>query len=99
VTKNLNHKIVLAILFTIGLVTAWNSSGFYHVDEHFQILEFSGLKMGINKVSDLAWEYNAQIRPALQVFIAYAVFSTSDLLGIGSPFIKTFFLRFITLLF
>jgi len=99
VSQNLVHKIVLTFLFTVGLVTAWNSSGFHHVDEHFQIIEFSGLKLGINKASDLAWEYKSQIRPAFQVLIAYVVFSASDFVGINSPFTKTFLLRLITLLF
>lgn len=53
------HKIVFAIAFVIYSITAMNSSGYYHFDEHYQIIEFVDLKMDINTTEYLPWEYNS----------------------------------------
>ena len=39
------------------LVTAWFSNLFYYPDEHFQALEFLGLKLGITPPSAMPPEY------------------------------------------
>ncbi|WP_106831233.1 hypothetical protein [Parabacteroides pacaensis] len=43
---------ILVIYFLIAI----HSSGYYHPDEHFQIIEFAGLKAGWNQAADLPWE-------------------------------------------
>jgi phosphatidylinositol glycan class B len=58
------------IIFVIYLITAIFSSGYHHPDEHFQLIEFAGLEGGWNTSADLPWEYDAQIRPALQPMLA-----------------------------
>lgn len=93
------HKITLIFLFVIGLITAWKSSGFYHGDEHYQIIEFAGLKLGTHETNEVAWEYQHKMRPAIQVFITYTVFSLSKVIGITSAFTKVFLLRLLSLLF
>lgn len=80
----------------IYLATALNSSGYYHPDEHFQIIEFAGLKAGWNSSVDLTWEYDAQIRPALQPVIALLCINLLDSLDIYSPFLKEMTLRLLT---
>ena len=92
------HRVVLAIAFIIYLVTAINSKGYFHFDEHYQIIEFACLKMGINAPSDLAWEYDAQIRPAIQPAVAVAVFSTLHGFGITDVYTLALSLRILTLL-
>ena len=76
------------ILFSalIFIVTAWFSEGFYHWDEHFQITEFTGLKLGLTEQSELPWEYNCQMRPGIQPFIAYSIFKSVSFAGISDPF-------------
>ena len=73
------------VLFFFSWV-AVNSHGYYHPDEHFQLIEFAGLKLGWNETSDLAWEYNEQIRPTIQVVIATAVIGSLQSLGMENPY-------------
>jgi phosphatidylinositol glycan class B len=60
----------LLLIGAIYLLTAIHSNGFHHPDEHYQIVELAGLKGGWNTGANLTWEYDAQIRPALQPMIA-----------------------------
>ena len=59
-----NYIYLLSILTLI--ITAFFSSGYYHFDEHFQILEFAGLKLKMTLATNLPWEYTYQMRPAIQ---------------------------------
>ncbi len=77
------------------LITAHYSLGFYQSDEHFQILEFAALKLGLTEVAALPWEYEAKMRPALQPLIAFGV---HKFLG-GNPWTVSFALRGLTALF
>ncbi len=86
------RRLLLAgVLF--HLLAAWLSVGFYHPDEHFQILELAGLKLGIDRPSDLPWEYAAEIRSAFQPALAYALISAAKVLGVTDPFDQTLLLR------
>jgi len=91
----MNRKIVL-LGVVAHLCAAIFSAGFYHYDEHFQILEFAGLKLGLNETTDLAWEYPEQIRPALQPAIAYALIKTCHVLHLRSPFAQALILRLLS---
>jgi len=91
------HKTVLGVAFIIYLVTAINSKGYYHWDEHYQIIEFAGLKTGTNMSSDLAWEYAVQIRPAFQPAVCFLVFELFYTVGITDPYVLAFALRLLTL--
>ena len=66
-------RIMLAgVLFT--LLFALLSRGFYHPDEHFQILEYARLKLfGAETTDYMPWEYHAMMRPGIQPFIAWAL--------------------------
>jgi len=83
----------------VYLLTAINSIGYHHPDEHYQIVEFAGLKGGWNTGEDLAWEYDAQIRPALQPMLALAVFKVLNGVGITDPFQLSAGLRILTAIF
>ena len=50
----------------LNLVAAFQSWGFHHFDEQFQILEFASYKLGNSPVTDLPWEFDARIRPWFQ---------------------------------
>jgi len=99
-SKSLNkfHKTVLIIAFAVYLITAFNSKGYFHYDEHYQIIEFANLKLGVNDPSDLAWEYEAQIRPAIQPAICVAVFKILHGFGITDAYTLALSLRLLTLL-
>lgn len=92
------HKIVLIIAFFFYLITAIHSKGYFHYDEHYQIIEFADLKLGLNAPSDLAWEYEAQIRPAIQPAICVVIFKTLHYLGVTDAYTLILSLRLLTLL-
>lgn len=88
------------ILFILALIwyslTAYYSIGYYHADEHYQIIEFAGIIDGSNTAEDLPWEFKAKIRSALQPTIAHFIFKTCELFSIYNPYNKTFLLRLLT---
>jgi phosphatidylinositol glycan class B len=86
------------VLFAIALygITAWSSEGFYHPDEHFQILEFANYKLGRTPATELAWEFRAQIRSGVQPMLAYGAIRAAEAVGLTSPFTQAFLLRLIT---
>ena len=86
-------QLVAALVFVI---TAIFSTGFHHWDEHFQVLEFAGWKLGLSPVQDLPWEFAARIRPAIQPFIVVQVHHFMGLFGSVDPFVITFVLRAIS---
>ena len=87
---------IYIVAVIVYIVTAINSNGYYHPDEHYQIIEFAGIKSGWNIGNDLTWEYNAQIRPALQPSMALCLFKFFSLFGITNPFLLAMGLRLIT---
>jgi GPI mannosyltransferase 3 len=90
-----NRKIYI-IAALIFLLTAWFSVGYNHFDEHFQVLEFAGLKLGLTEKANLPWEYNCMMRPALQPLVVYSVYKTVSLAGVTDPFIFTFIIRLLS---
>lgn len=94
--KKENLKIILMAAFLIHIFAAVNSVGFHHLDEHYQILEFAGLKTGLNRPSDLPWEFAARVRPTVQPAIAYVIIEASDFAGIKDPFDQAMVTRFLS---
>lgn len=89
-------SIIVLFMVVLYFFTAKNSNGFYYADEHFQIVEFANLKLGNNEVSDMAWEYEAKIRPAVQPVLCYFFIKGFSLFSINSPYDIAFGLRLIT---
>ena len=100
-TNLLTHK--KSVLYIGGIVffllTAFFSEGFYHGDEHFQIIEFAQFKLGKTAQVNLPWEFEAQIRPTLQPVLAMGIFYVCDLISIIDPHTQAFVLRLITSIF
>ena len=82
-----------AILF---VVVAFFSQGFNQFDEHTQVMEFGGYKLGMVQEKNLSWEYASKMRPAIQPLMVYCTHKTMDLIGIDSPFSIAFILRLFT---
>lgn len=89
----------LALLAIITLVTAWFSETFFFPDEHFQILEYMAMKLGLTNPADLPWEYAAKARPFLQPFLYYLIAKPLMILGLKDAFDLMFVLRLITGMF
>jgi GPI mannosyltransferase 3 len=92
------YQLLLPAAIGIFLWAAWMSEGYYHPDEHFQIIEFGQYLLGVNDQTDLAWEFKAQIRPALQPMMAAGLIGFFRLIGLENPFYLAFILRAITAL-
>lgn len=89
----------LYLAIGIFLVTSWFSTGFNQSDEHFQISEFAGFKLGINEVHDLAWEYQARMRPTLQPAMVVVAHKTAAIFGCENPFTIAWLLRLLSAAF
>jgi phosphatidylinositol glycan class B len=77
-------------------LAAFMSEGFFHPDEHFQILEFANYKLGAIPAADLPWEFAAKMRPALQPALALGFIKISHALGVVNPFTIAFGLRLLS---
>lgn len=81
----------------LALLTAcWFSVGFHQGDEHFQLLEFAGYKLGFIKAEQLPWEFGERMRPATQPAIAYALHRLCGIFGEVNPYHFAFLLRLIS---
>lgn len=96
--KSLSNVYIIGFVLVcvIYFTTAYNSHGFYHADEHYQIIEFAGLKSGTHSAEELAWEFKAQIRPMLQPSICFIVFNVLDTIKIRDPYTQAFVLRMLS---
>lgn len=84
------------ILLLVHLVTSIFSHGVFHCDEHFQIIEFVGFKLGWVSPEALPWEYTAQIRPWLQPFLYFIPTKALAELGFRDPFILEGLMRILS---
>ncbi len=100
--NKLDLKLQYYFFFTaiiIYSIAAFFSVGYFHEDEHYQIIEFAGILNGKNGPDDLTWEYKEKIRSAIQPALAYWIFEGCDVLRISNPYTKAFILRLMTGLF
>jgi len=86
----------LQALFLLLVITAWWSIGFHHNDEHFQILEFADLKLGLTPTTDLPWEFHDQIRSWFQPAVALLVIRGFHGVGVTDPFVIAAALRLLS---
>lgn len=95
--KNLyfKNKIYFISIVTL-LISSIFSVGFFHPDEHYQILEFANYKMGNINATQLPWEFQAKIRPTLQPIFALFSIKLLNSISISSPFTIAFILRLIS---
>ncbi|MBN4065989.1 hypothetical protein JYT51_01495 [Candidatus Amoebophilus asiaticus] len=89
-------KNIYIISIIILVLTTIFSLGYHHFDEHFQILEFAGLKLNLTTASNLPWEYHNQMRSSIQPAIVVYVHKFFGLFGVDNPFTITIFLRLIS---
>jgi|SRR5690606_41444091 phosphatidylinositol glycan class B len=80
---------LLAVAALVYVTAAWNNVGYYHADEHYQLIEFSGLKLGWNSEENLAWEYHSMIRPTFLVWVCYIILDLFKSLGVADPYKAT----------
>lgn len=81
--------LIVQILYCITAV------GFYHPDQHFQIIEFSSYQLAEASGATSVWELAAQIRPTLQVYLFSAFVKTCRLIHIYDPYVQLTLLRLV----
>jgi hypothetical protein len=84
--------LLLVSLFWHVIAAVFNE-GFFHFDEHYQIIEFASAKFGITDPKDLAWEYGARLRPWLLPAAFYMLLKLGAFLGLINPFTQVFLFR------
>jgi hypothetical protein len=77
---------LVAVGLALTLAAATTSDSVFQVDEHFQVVEFAGYKLGVTPAGDLAWEFPARIRPWLQPGAYVLVARALHAVGVESPF-------------
>ncbi|MDD5066104.1 MAG: hypothetical protein PHF84_03555 [bacterium] len=92
----MNFKRIVLLGIVVHLVASIFSAGYYHVDEHFQIMEFTAMKLGLTPPEGLAWEYDHRMRPAFQPALAYAVIKVFQFFSLDNPFYEAVFLRMLS---
>ena len=93
------HRLVIITACVLYAVTAIKSHGYYHPDEHYQIIEFAEYKLGNNTADDLAWEFHRQLRSCIQPAICFIVFKCLTGAGITDPYALALCLRLLTAVF
>ena len=88
------EKKIIFIAAIPFLIAAVFKEGFYHADEHLQIIEWAWAYVQGIGYDHLPWEYEAQIRPNFQTFLAAGFIKVSHFVGIENPHIITLFTRF-----
>ncbi|MDP2236598.1 MAG: hypothetical protein Q8J88_09210 [Bacteroidales bacterium] len=91
-------KVVFVAAFVLFVVHAYTNIGYFHADEHYQIIEFAGIKLGSHQSADLAWEYKEASRQTIQPAIAYVLFMGAGFFHVNDPYILAFLLRLLTAL-
>jgi phosphatidylinositol glycan class B len=76
----------LTLAFILHVIAAVQSIGFYHADEHFQIVEFMNFKLGGSPANELPLEYGQLMRPWLLPAILGGITSFLNAIGIRNPF-------------
>ncbi|MFM8269732.1 MAG: hypothetical protein ACKN9V_06035, partial [Pseudomonadota bacterium] len=90
------QKYIPHLGLTCLLIAAFFSIGFHHFDEHFQILEFAGSRLGLSSSSDLPWEYQAQMRSSFQPSIVLLVHKILAIFQSKDPFLAALILRLLS---
>ena len=91
--KLLRKSFIIPCSFLLLMLAAFFSEGYYQADEHYQLLEFAGLKLHLNQAENLPWEYHEKMRATIQPIIAIIIYRISSCFSITSPFIVVLFLR------
>lgn len=94
--KDSYYYLFLLAAIILYAITAYHSHGFYQGDAHYQIIEFANLKLGINGVNDMPWEYHEKIRPSLQPMIAYLFLKLFRIFNLNDPYAIAFMFRLLS---
>ncbi|WP_431217037.1 hypothetical protein ACQ86N_22300 [Puia sp. P3] len=84
IRKDKTLRLLLLASLIVQVITCITAIGIYHPDQHFQIIEFSSAQL--HKPFGHVWEYDAHIRPTLQVYLFSGYRLFCGWIGISDPF-------------
>jgi len=84
---------ILFIAFITQMAMAIQSVGYFHPDQHFQIIEFAMNKLGIATDERQTWEFFNHVRPTLQVYIYLGYFKIMQFLHMDYAYTSDMVLR------
>ena len=84
IRKDKTLRLLLLASLIVQVIVCLTAIGIYHPDQHFQIIEFSSAQL--HKPFGYVWEYDAHIRPTLQVYIFTGYRLLCGSAGITDPF-------------
>lgn len=89
-------QVILLLGVVVQIITSITAVGFFHPDQHYQIIEFSSYQLNLPNATNHIWELKAHIRSTLQVYIFTCFTVSCNFLGITDAFTQTTILRVIT---
>jgi len=93
------YLIVFLVSIIVFFLAAYYNIGYFHPDEHYQIIEFAGFKLGWNNPTELAWEFKNMLRPTVQVWLCIVFFKFFSFFGCEDPYLLSYYLRLITAIY
>ncbi len=91
-----NNYVILIIVIAVYVIAAVNLVGYFHPDEHYQIIEFAQYKLGKIDAGQMPWEFNYEMRSSFQPWIAYSIIKFLNIFGSANPYQASLLLRLIT---
>ena len=88
-------RLWLPVMLIVQLVTCITQVGFYHPDQHFQVIEFSSYQLHTPNAASHVWEMTDFIRPTLQVYLFSVYYIVCNFLKIADPYLQLTILRII----
>ncbi len=95
IKNSTNIQWILLFGFIVQIVFCITSVGYFHPDQHFQIIEFSSLQLHKENAATTVWELESNIRPTLQVYLFSGFRIICERLSILNPFNQLLILRLI----
>lgn len=86
-------KLTLLIGLLVQIIFCITSVGYFHPDQHFQIIEFSGYQLHKPNAATAVWELASNIRPTIQVYIFSGFRLCCNFFSITNPFLQLTILR------
>lgn len=86
-------QLILFLGLIIQFIFSIVSVGFYHPDQHFQVLEFSSYQLHEPTGATSVWELASKLRPTLQVYFFSGYRIICEVISITNPFHQLTFLR------
>ncbi|MVM35349.1 hypothetical protein GO755_35330 [Spirosoma sp. HMF4905] len=86
---------LLFVSLLVQIIFCITEVGFFHPDQHFQLIEFSSWQMGEPSGATSVWELTSHIRPTLQVYLFSGFIESCRFFHINDAYTQLTILRLI----